>query len=111
MALWLAPAVPWVANFTAGLLGGLFASSAKQVAKRLVVVAAVIAGIVAAMVVCFAAFNEAKNSLASITPPALSEALGLVYPANFPIILSALFAARVARWFYEWKVKFLQFRL
>ena len=111
MAFFAAPAVPWLANFGAGLLGGLFASSTKDIVKRLAVVAAVIVAIGAAMVACFNAFKAAKDSLQSITPPALADALGLVYPENLPIIVSALFTARVARWLYEWKVKFLQFRL
>jgi|SRR5690606_829192 hypothetical protein len=111
MALIAAPVIPWLVSVLGALLVSAFGFFADFVTKRLLVIAAVVAAIVALTLAFFAAIVAIINGLSSISPPALSQAMGLIYPANFPLIVGTTFAARVVRWVYEWNVKFLQYRL
>lgn len=103
--------LPWLLAALASLLATALAFFAELITRRLIIIASVVLALGALTLGFFAGILVILSGLSDIAPPSMSIALGLIYPENFPLIVSVLFTARIARWAYEWNVKILQFRL
>lgn len=103
--------IPWLASILSGLFASLITFFAQYLTKRLAIVVAVVAALSALTLAFFAGIVAIINGLSSISPPMLSQAMGMIYPENLNLIVASIFSARVARWVYEWNVKVIQFRL
>lgn len=111
MAIPVLAGIPWLASLLGGLFVAVVGFFAEHLTKRLAIVVAVVVALSALTLAFFAAIVAIIAGVSSLSPPQLSMAMGLIYPHNLNLIIAAVFAARLARWAYEWNVKVLQMRL
>lgn len=96
--------LPWLA----GVIGAAFASLVGWLAKFLSEKLAVRVAIVVFFTGLVSAFALAINALASSITLAFPSGigyLGLFYPTGGTAVMSAVLAARLLRWAFDWKVK------
>lgn len=98
----------WLGNVLVTLFGSLASFFAAYVSKKVALTAAALASF-AALTAAFAAAVKALITTIIWTLPDWAAAgAGLFLPPNLAACLGALFAARVARWIYEYHVQNLK---
>lgn len=103
--------IPWLAAVLGGLFSGLIVFFAKYLSKRLALTAAFIAASIALFSVFFAACFGLLSAISVAAPPEISIAIRFFLPSNTDVCVGAIFAAKTARWVYDWNTRVIQFRL
>ncbi len=105
------PLIVWLGSLLVTLFTSLFTLFMQYASKRLLIIAAVVGAASVFTLGFFALMVALMHQISLSAPPFLSDALGLVVPANLPLIVSIVATARIARWAYEWNIKVLQWKL
>ena len=105
------PLFLWIGTLLGTLLTTLVQFFMNFFTKRLLIIGFVVVSISAFTFGFFAAIVALVNGLSFALPSEVTAGLSLVIPSNFPLCVSAIVAAHVIRWIYEWNVKVIQFRL
>lgn len=111
MAFPLIAGLPWLATILGGLFLSFVSLLAQFLTKRLALILAVVLAMSGLTIAFFAGIVGIVNGLAEVSPPMLTQALGLVYPPNANLLIASCLSARVARWIYEWNMKVIYMRL
>lgn len=101
--------LPWLAAVLGSLFMTVVTFLATYVTKRIaIIVAAMLA--LSILTAAFIGLIEGLTSAFSYQFPGIGG-LGMVIPADFPALLSAYIAARIAFWVYSWNIKIIQMKL
>ena len=92
-------------TFLGSVISGLVTWVVTFFSRRIVLITLVITVILAAIAGLHAALEAALLQITVSAPPIVSQAIGMVIPANAPIVISVVANAHVVRWVYDWKVK------
>ncbi|WP_027330241.1 DUF5455 family protein [Marinimicrobium agarilyticum] len=111
MPLPLAGGIPWLAGVLGSLMFSVVQLFAKYLTKRLALVAAAVVLTLGLTASFLLAIEGMINAVAPAVPDYFATAASWVVPDQTPAIVSAVVAARLARWVYEWNVKVIQWKL
>lgn len=101
--------LPWLAAVLGSLFTGIVSFLATYVTKRIAIILAAIVALTA-LTATFIALIEAAVAAFSYSMPS-AVAIGMLVPADAPLLLAAYVAARLAFWVYSWNVKIVQLRM
>lgn len=103
--------IPALATFLGGIFTKLVEGFGTFFTRRLAIVLAAITALVALTTAFMTLLSGMVSLLIPAFPPWLSGGLGHILPSSWPLIVSTVISAQVARWVYEWNVKVVQLRL
>ncbi|WP_394134398.1 DUF5455 family protein [Aliivibrio fischeri] len=96
--------LPALAAFIAGLAAQLVAWLSTFVSKNIAINLAVIAVVVGLAVAIASGFWVMLEGISYVLPPEWSRGMAFITPPNAVPCLSAIAAARLTRWVWEWQI-------
>lgn len=103
--------IPWLAGVLGALFTTIFTWAATLLTKRFAVVAAAVIVLGAITVALFAALQALITGLGVVVPTWMSQAAAHALPSNTSACVTAYWAARLARYAYDWNVRIIQYKL
>lgn len=110
MALPALAGVGWLAGLVANAFAALLVFFGKFFTARMAVVATMIVAALALTAAFYVSIAGVIALISPVAPPFFSDAIGMFLPSNAKACISAILAAYVLRWLYDWQIKILGYK-
>jgi hypothetical protein len=98
----------WLANVILGLVTSAASFFGLQLSKKVLFAATAIASFLSLTATFVAVVHGLLAGISHTMPSAMANAFALFMPDNLSACISAVFAAKVARWIYDYHVETLK---
>jgi uncharacterized membrane protein YjjP (DUF1212 family) len=111
MALQVLAGIPWLAGILGSIFTGLLTFLSQYATKRVALVGSFIIAVGVVTTGFFAVLEGLIQAITVVAPTGFLESFALFLPHNTTACISAILAAKLARWVYDWNIKVIQMKL